>query len=168
MLDVLHWLPLPAVDHIPDCCPGLEVSARPCTSLPARSLLSHPRQQRSQLPSINGTGVVRYSSSILLVLPQDRTVHSVWNAAPPAADHIPYWCHGLEVYPGSCSGLPPRSLPSHPGHQRMQFTPIIRTGATLCSFCSYIHNPGPCILGGWSLCVEWASVVAKIAPQDSF
>src|SRR6218665_1849119 len=79
MLDVLHWLPLPAVDHIPDCCPGLEVSARPCTSLPARSLLSHPKQQRSQLPPINGTGVVGYSSSILLVLPQDRTVHSVWN-----------------------------------------------------------------------------------------
>src|SRR6218665_505504 len=60
------------------------------------------------------------------------------------------------------------ALPSHPGHQRMQFTPIIRTGVTLCSFCSYIHNPSPCILGGWSLCVEWASVVAKIAPQDSF
>src|SRR6218665_3787264 len=45
--------------------------------------------------------------------------------------------------------------------------PIFTTGVTLCSFCSYIHNPGPCILGGWSLCVEWASVVAKIAPQDS-
>ena len=29
-------------------------------------------------------------------------------------------------------------------------------------------NPGPCILGGWPLCVEWASSVAKIAPQDSF
>src|SRR6218665_1830982 len=36
---------------------------------------------------------------------------------------------------------------SHPGHQRLQFTPIIGTGVTLCSFCSYIHNPGPCILG---------------------
>src|SRR6218665_1808098 len=81
------------------------------------------------------------------------------------AVRISVWCHGLEVYPGSCSGLPPRSLPSHPGHQRLQFTPIIGTGVTLCSFCSYIHNPGPCILGGWSLCVEWASVVAKIAPQ---
>jgi len=38
-------------------------------------------------------------------------------AAPPAADHIPYWYHGLEVYPGSCSlrptfeifAVPPRS-----------------------------------------------------------
>src|SRR6218665_1435242 len=49
-------------------------------------------------------------------------------AAPPAADHVPYWCHGLEVYSGSCSGLPPRSLPSHPGHQRSQFTPLIGTG----------------------------------------
>ena len=56
---------------------------------------------------------------------------------------IPYWCHGLEVYPGSCSGLPPRSLLSRPGHQRSQFTPLIRTGVTLCSFCLYIHNPGP-------------------------
>src|SRR6218665_3506156 len=86
----------------------------------------------------------------------------------PLQQRIPYWCHGPEVYPGSCSGLPPRSLPSHPGHQRLQFTPIIGTGVTLCSFCSYIHNPDPCILGGWPLCVEWASVVAKIAPQDSF
>src|SRR6218665_3852371 len=44
---------------------------------------------------------------------------------PPAADYVPYWCHGLEVYPGSCSGLPPRSLLSNPGHQRSQFTPLI-------------------------------------------
>src|SRR6218665_3313553 len=68
--------------------------------------------------------------------------------ASPAADHVLYWCHGLEVYPWSCSGLPPRSLLSHPGHQRSQFTPLIGIGVTLCSFCSYLHNPGPCILGG--------------------
>src|SRR6218665_2291335 len=49
-----------------------------------------------------------------------------------------------------------------PGHQRLQFTPLI--GTALCSFCSYLHNPGPCILGGWSLCVEWASFGATIAP----
>src|SRR6218665_2606505 len=55
-------------------------------------------------------------------------------AAPPAADHIPYWCHGLEGYPGSCFGLPPRSLLSHPGHQRSQFTPLIGTGVTPCPF----------------------------------
>src|SRR6218665_973064 len=84
-------------------------------------------------------------------------------AAPPAADHIPYWCHGLEVYPGSCSGLPSRSLLSHPGHQRSQLTSLIGTRVTLCSFCSYLHNPVTCILGGWPLCVEWASFVAKIA-----
>src|SRR6218665_2868626 len=81
---------------------------------------------------------------------------------PPAADYVPYWCHGLEVYPGPCSGLPPRSLLSNPGHQRS----LIGTLVTLCSFCSHLHNPGPCILGGWPLCVEWASYVAKIAPQD--
>src|SRR6218665_2913646 len=74
-----------------------------------------------------------------------------------AHDHIPFWCPGLEVYPGSCSGLPPRSLLSHPGHQRSQFTPLIGTEVTLCSFCSYLHNPGSCILCGWPLCVEWAS-----------
>src|SRR6218665_2674907 len=50
-------------------------------------------------------------------------------------------CSVLVPWSGGVSGLPPRSLPSHPGHQRMQFTPIIRTGVTLCSFCSYIHNP---------------------------
>src|SRR6218665_2414504 len=44
----------------------------------------------------------------------------------------------------------------------------LRSSVTLCSFSSYIHNPGPCILGGWPLCVEWASFFAKIAPQDSF
>src|SRR6218665_3172989 len=70
---------------------------------------------------------------------------------------IPYWCHGLEVYPGSCAGLPPRSLLFHPGHQRSQFTPLIGIEVTLCSFCSYLHNTGPCIIGGWPLCVEWAS-----------
>src|SRR6218665_1884985 len=73
-------------------------------------------------------------------------------AAPPAADHIPYWCSGLEVYPGSCTGLPQRSLLSHPGHQRSQFTPLTGTGVTLCSFCSYLHNPGPCILWLALLC----------------
>src|SRR6218665_1837628 len=71
----------------------------------------------------------------------------------------------LEVYTGSCSGLPPRSLPSHPGHQRLQFTPIIGTGVTLCFFCSYIHNPGPCILGGWSLCVEWLPFSQRLLPR---
>src|SRR6218665_1362036 len=75
---------------------------------------------------------------------------------------MPYWCHGLEVYPGSCSGLLPRSLLSHPGHQRSQFTPLIGTGVTLCFFCSYLHNQGPCILGGWPLCVEWAFFVALL------
>src|SRR6218665_1509337 len=28
----------------------------------------------------------------------------------------------------------------------------------LCSFCSYLHNPGPCILGGWPICVKWAFI----------
>src|SRR6218665_80256 len=53
-----------------------------------------------------------------------------------------------------------------PRHQTSQFTPLIGTGATLCSLCSYLYNPGPCILGGWTLCVAWASFVATIAPQD--
>ena len=52
--------------------------------------------------------------------------------------------------------------------QQLHFTRLIGTEVTLCSFCSYLHNPGPCILGGWPLCVEWASFAAEIAPQDSF
>ena len=31
-----------------------------------------------------------------------------------------------------------------------------------------LHNPSPCILIGWPLCMEWASFGATIAPQDSF
>src|SRR6218665_886317 len=101
-------------------------------------------------------------------IPRTGHVSAYMLAAPPAVDHVPYWCHGLEVYPGSCSGVPPRSLLSHPVHQWSQFTPLIRSGVTLYSLCSYLLNPGPCILGGWPLCVEWASFVAKIAPQNSF
>src|SRR6218665_152792 len=33
-----------------------------------------------------------------------------------------------------------------------------------CSFCSYLHNSGPCILGGRPLCVEWDSFGATIVP----
>src|SRR6218665_1274828 len=44
------------------------------------------------------------------------------------------WSPGLEVLSGPCSDLPPRSLLSHPGHQRFQFFPINGTGSrpTLC------------------------------------
>src|SRR6218665_3170485 len=54
----------------------------------------------------------------------------------------------LPIHPSNnnttCSGLPPRSLLSHPGHQRSQFTPLIGTEVTLCSLCSYIHvQPRP-------------------------
>ena len=34
--------------------------------------------------------------------------------------------------------------------------------------CSYLHKPGPCILDGLPLCVEWASFGTEIAPLDSF
>ena len=88
---------------------------------------------------------------------------------PPAADYVPYWCHGLEVYPGSCSGLPPRSLLSNPGHQRSQFTPLIRTGDYSLFLLLVPPQPRP-VHSRWlaPLCMEWASPVAKIAPQDSF
>ena len=46
--------------------------------------------------------------------------------------------------------------------------PFKGTGVTLCSFCQYFHNPGPCILSGWFHCVEWASFGTVIATQDSF
>src|SRR6218665_2749424 len=47
-----------AEDHIPHRYPGLEVSAWPCSDLPARSLLSHPGHKKSQFPPLNGTGVL--------------------------------------------------------------------------------------------------------------
>ena len=40
----------------------------------------------------------------------------------------------LEVPTGPCSGLPPRSLLSHPGHQRSQFPPINGTGVLFIPF----------------------------------
>src|SRR6218665_2700068 len=79
-------------------------------------------------------------------------------AAPPAADHVPYWCHGLEVYPGSCSGLPPRSLPSHPrsrgcsslrsSEQRLLFVPFARTSTTQARAFSVV---GPSVWNGLPL-----------------
>ena len=39
--------------------------------------------------------------------------------------HIPSRCPGLEVPTGPCSGLPPRSLLSHPGHQRLQWYALL-------------------------------------------
>src|SRR6218665_2100988 len=41
-------------------------------------------------------------------------------------------------------------------------------GVTLCSFSPYFQKPGPCILGGWTFCVEWPSIGTAIAPQESF
>src|SRR6218665_2364984 len=51
------------------------------------------------------------------------------------------WSGGVSW--GLLRRIPPRSLLSHPGHQRSQFTPLIGTRVTLSSFCSYLHNPGP-------------------------
>src|SRR6218665_1096242 len=78
----------------------------------------------------------------------------------PAVDFIPDCCPGLEVPAGSCSSLPVRSLLSHPGDQRSQFPPLNRTGGggTSCPFSPYFHKANPCILSGWPLRVEWASV----------
>jgi len=58
----------------------------------------------------------------------------------PAPNHIPYLCPDLEVPIGPCSGLPPRSLLSDPGHQRLQFPPINGMGSTLCPFCPYAYT----------------------------
>src|SRR6218665_2199460 len=88
--------------------------------------------------------------------------------APQAANHILYlvpWSGGVSwvLLQPTCEifAVPPR-------HQRSQFTPLVGTGVTLCSFCSWLHNPSSCILGGCPLCVEWASFSATIAFQDSF
>src|SRR6218665_113336 len=52
-------------------------------------------------------------------------------------------CSVLVPWSGGVSGLPPRSLLSHPGHQRSQFTPLIGTTVTLFSFCSSPPQPRP-------------------------
>src|SRR6218665_962257 len=41
-------------------------------------------------------------------------------------------------------------------------------GVTVCSLCLHFHKPGSCILSGWPLWLEWASIVTAIASQDSF
>src|SRR6218665_1434905 len=72
-----------------------------------------------------------------------------------AADHIQCWCPRLEVSTGSCSDLSLRSLLSHLRHQRLQFPPLNRNGSySLFLLPVHLHRPGPCILGGWPLCVE--------------
>ena len=54
-----------------------------CSDLPARSLLSHPGHQRSQLLHF----MERKSSlSLLPILPQGRPVHSRWLALPCGMD----------------------------------------------------------------------------------
>src|SRR6218665_1573393 len=40
-------------------------------------------------------------------------------------------------------------------------------GGTPCSFCPYFNSSNSCILGGWPLCLEWASIGTAIAPQGS-
>src|SRR6218665_1805277 len=86
----------------------------------------------------------------------------------PSPYHIPSHCPGLKVPTGPCSGLPPRSLLSHPGHQRSQFPPVNETGGgTLCLFCPYFNSSGLYILGDKPLCLEWASIGTAIAHQGS-
>src|SRR6218665_845006 len=73
----------------------------------------------------------------------------------PGLDAGPYSLYYL--YVGTWSGgefwvlLRPTSEIIPPRHQRSPFAPVIGTGCTLCSFCSYLNNnPGPCILGCWN------------------
>jgi len=39
--------------------------------------------------------------------------------------------------------------------------------SSLCPICPYFNSPKSCILGGWPLCLEWASIGTAIAPQGS-
>src|SRR6218665_822343 len=63
------------------------------------------------------------------------------------------------------SGLPPRSLLSHPAHHRLQFPPLNGTGVPLCSYCSNFHKPGACIHRWLALCMEWASFAQRLLPR---
>src|SRR6218665_681613 len=83
-----------------------------------------------------------------------------------AADHIQCWCPRLEVSTGSCSNLSLRSLLSHLRHQRLQFPPLNRNGSySLFLLPVHLHRPGPCILGGWPLCVERVPFAHRLHPM---
>ena len=67
MPDVLHWLPLQ--QWIVFQIAALAVSAGSCSSLPAQSLLSHPRYQRSQLPVLSGSwGYFLFKITVLCIV----------------------------------------------------------------------------------------------------
>ena len=42
-----------------------------------------------------------------------------------------------------------------------------QTALLLVPFAPYFHKIYPCILDGWPLCVEWASIGTTIAPLGS-
>src|SRR6218665_602116 len=74
----LYYIAPSAADYIPYCCPGLEVSAGPCSGLSLRSLLSHPGHQRSQILPLNGRK--GYSLSFLSCTSTSQALHSRWLA----------------------------------------------------------------------------------------
>src|SRR6218665_2928358 len=62
-------------------------SAGPCSGLLARSLLSHPGHQRSQLSLLSLE--MGYSLSLLPVLPQGTPVHSWCMVGPSVSNGLP-------------------------------------------------------------------------------
>src|SRR6218665_2833506 len=78
----------------------------------------------------------------------------------PTPDHIPYRYPGLEVPSRPCSGLPPRSLLSHPGHQRSQFPPLNGTEEYSLSILPLgLLQPARLVHSRLlALCLEWASL----------
>src|SRR6218665_2353146 len=95
---------------------------------------------------------------------------------------LPQLCHWLPFQHRiafSISALVPRCLlglaPAYPrelcyltlGTRGCSSFRSMEQGGTLCPFCPYFNSPGLCILGGWPLCLEWASIGTAIAPQGS-
>ena len=75
------------------------------------------------------------------------------------AEILPSCCPDLEVPTGPCSGLPQRSLLSHP---EVAFPSDQWNKGVL--FCPYFNSSGSCILSGRPLCFEWASIGTALLP----
>src|SRR6218665_1057577 len=88
---------------------------------------------------------------------------------PPAADHNPYWCPALEVYPKfllqpttDIFALPPRApyVAVRSAHWNRGFLPVFLLLVP--------PQPRPVHSRWLDLCVEWALFGATISPQDFF
>src|SRR6218665_3110599 len=111
---------------------------------------------------------IRTAARLIGGIPRTGHVYAYMHArcfslvTSPAPDHISYLCCGLEVPSGPCSGLPPRSLLSHIGHQRLYFPLLNGTGVLFVNFaCTSTRQTraflviGPSVCNGFSLALQF-------------